>query len=89
MSVLDVVTVVVFGVLIALLVRAAYVLGRNPHQQIREHERLAGNRFPAHVPFHERVRRINIRGMSPTDPHRVWIYPVIAASVFLALLWLR
>ena len=87
--ILDVITIVVLGVLIVLLIRAAYALGRNPHQQISEHERLAGSRFPPHIPFHQRLQWINIRGISPTDPRRVWILVVVVAAAFVALLWLR
>ena len=89
MSVLDVVTAAVFGVLIVLLARAAYVLGRNPRQQISEHERLAGGRLPANISLQERLRWINLSGMSPTDPRRVWTSIALAAVALVVLLWLR
>jgi membrane protein implicated in regulation of membrane protease activity len=89
MSLLDVAMVAVLAVFLLLLIRAAYVLGRNPHQQIREHENLAGHRFPAHVSFAERVRLINLRGLSPTNPARIWVYIAIMGIGFVVLLWLR
>jgi hypothetical protein len=45
----DAALVAALVVFVVLLIRAAYVLGRNPRQQIQEHEKLAGHRFPADV----------------------------------------
>ena len=88
MALLDVALVAALVVFVVLLVRAAYVLGRSPRQQVREHENLAGS-FPVDVPFGERLRRVNLYGVSPTNPGRIWVLLAIVGVVVVVLLWLR
>ena len=88
MSLLDVAAVAILAVFVVLLIRAMYVLGRNPHQQIREHENLSGP-FPPDVPFAERLRRISLYGVSPSDPRRIWPLLAVVGILFGVVLWLR
>jgi hypothetical protein len=88
MSLLDVATVAALGVLLVLLIRAAYLLRHNPYQRVQEQERLSGP-FPPHVPFIERLRLINWGGLSPDNPARIWTLVLIVGIVFAVLLWMR
>lgn len=88
MSLLDVAAVAILAVFVVLLIRAAYLLGRNPHQQIREQENLSG-RFPPDVPFAERFRRISLHGVSPSNPRRIWLLLAVVGILFGVVLWLR
>jgi hypothetical protein len=88
MSLLDIATVVVLGVFVMLLVRAANVLGRNSYQRVREQEKLSGA-FPPNMPFAERLRLIGWKGISPGNPIRIWALLLIVGSGFAVLLWLR
>jgi hypothetical protein len=88
MSLLDAAAVAILAVLVVLLVRAVYVLGRNPHQQIREHEKLSGP-FPPDVPFAERLRRVSLHGVSPSNPGRIWLLLAVVGILLGLVLWLR
>ncbi|HJT61713.1 MAG TPA: hypothetical protein VJ797_08530 [Burkholderiales bacterium] len=88
MSLLDVATVAALGVFLVLLVRAAYLLRHNPHQRVKEQERLSGP-FPPHMPWIERLRLMNWGGMSPDNPVRIWRLVLIVGILFAVLLWMR
>jgi hypothetical protein len=88
MSLLDVATVAALGVFLVLLMRAAYLLRDNPYRRVKEQERWSGP-FPPHVPFIERLRFINWRGISSDNPARIWTLVVIVGIAFAVLLWMR
>ena len=88
MSLLDVATVAALGVFLVLLVRAAYLLGHNPYQRVKEQERLSGA-FPPDMPFIEKLRLIGRNGISPDNPARIWTLVSIVGIVFAVLLWMR
>lgn len=88
MSLLDIATVAALGVFVVLLIRAAYLLGQNPYQRIKEQEGLSGS-FPPNVPFSERLWLIGWKGVSPGGPIRIWALLLIVGIGFAVLLWLR
>ena len=88
MSLLDVATVGTLGVFLVLLIRAAYLLRHNPYQRVREQERLSGP-FPPDMPLTERLRLIDWKGISPGNPGRIWMLPLLVGIGFVVLLWLR
>jgi hypothetical protein len=88
MSLLDVATVAALAVFLVLLIRAAYLLRHNPYQRVKEQERLSGP-FPPDMPFTEKLRLINWKGMSPENPARIWTLVSIVGIVFAVLLWMR
>jgi hypothetical protein len=88
-SAIDIGIAITFLVLVVLLVRAANVLGRNPHQQIRAHEELIGGKFPNEMTHDAKLAAINRAGVSPTNPGRIWAV-IVAVVAFMALLvWQR
>jgi len=88
MSLLDVATVVVLGLFVVLLVRAASLLSQNPYQRAKEQEGLSGP-FPDDRPFTERLWLIGWKGVSPGNPIRIWTLLLIAGIGSAVLLWLR
>ena len=88
MSHLDIATVAALGIFLVILIRAAYLLRHNPYQRVEEQERLSGP-FAPHVPFIERLRLINLGGISPDNPARIWTPVLIVGIVFAVLLWMR
>jgi hypothetical protein len=87
---MDIAVAVIFVVLIVVLVRAAKVLSANPYQQIRSHEDLASGKFPSEMSLVEKQRLIDMAGISPTSPRRIWLTVAVAIGGFLVLLiWQR
>lgn len=81
----------IIGALIAFVVallHANNVLGNNPHQQVKAHEDLVGN-FPTKMSFAEKLRLINMFGISPANPRRTWWVAAVVAAFIFALSWLR
>jgi hypothetical protein len=89
MSVIDLVIVVVGLAFVLLLVRASKTLSRNPYQQIRAHEELIGERFPAHMTHREKLNLIDRFGFSPAHPERIWSWVVVVAVALAVLVWQR
>lgn len=88
MSVFDWLIVAILVVLLVMLLHASDVLGNNPYRQIRDHEDLTG-RFPSRMSFAEKVRWVNMFGISPTNPRRTPILALAIAALFVLLLWLQ
>ena len=88
MAVLDAAIVVVLARLVIALIRAANVLGANPHQQLKAHEDLAG-RMPPEMSFLQKLDLIDRFGISPTRPSRIWPLVVSLCDVLALLLWQR
>src|SRR2546422_4437546 len=80
MSLLDVATVAALGVFLVLLIRAAYLLRHNPYQRVKEQEGLSGP-FPPDMPFTEKLRLIGWKGISPSNPPRIWTLLLIVGIV--------
>jgi len=88
-SAIDIGIGVTFLVLVVLLVRAANVLGHNPHQQIKAHEELAGGKFPAEMTHDAKLDSINRAGISPSNPSRIWAVIVAVVALMAFLVWQR
>ena len=86
MSTLEIIVGVILIAVLFAAIRAAYVLRRNPHQQIKEHEDLAG-RFRAHVTMAEKLSRMNLRGISPSQSGRIWRVALVVVLCFVFFLW--
>ena len=89
MSALDIAISVAVLVFLVLLIRAANTLSQNPHQQIRAHEDLIGERFPPDMTHAEKRTLIDRAGVSPTNPKRIWSLLVVVAVIFGILVWQR
>ena len=89
MSAIDIAIAVALVVLVVLLVRAATILGHNPHQQIRAHEELAGRPFPPDMSHDTKLALIDRFGLSPTKPRRIWGVIVVVIAVLGLLVWQR
>jgi hypothetical protein len=76
-------TLVVF--LIALL-RASETLGKNPHRQIKAHEDL-GVSLPPNMSHDERLRLINLYGVSSSSRSRAWLLVLAVVGLLVAMLW--
>ena len=74
--------------LVIALVRAAEVLGRDPYQQIKQHEDLVG-RFPSNMSFPQKLFMINLFGISPTNPGRILGLSVAVIALLFLMLWLQ
>jgi hypothetical protein len=88
-SALDIAIGVAVLVFVLLLIRAANTLSQNPHQQIRAHEDLIGQRFPPDMTYAEKRTLIDRAGVSPTNPKRIWTLLIVVALIFAILVWQR
>lgn len=88
MSIIDLVILGVLVVLLIGLLRANSILGRNPYQQLKQHESQFGQ-FPSNTNLLDKIRLINLYGISPTNPNRVWVLIVVVITFFFLQIWLR
>mgnify|MGYP001567641954 CR=1 FL=1 len=86
MSIAGLIIVAALVVFVALLRRAAHVIGRNPYQQIKIHEDIAG-RFPDNMSMTEKLHLIDFFGLSPSNPGRIWGLVLAVVALFGFLLW--
>lgn len=85
MSLVDIVIVGILVVLLIALLHANNVLGsRTPYQYVKDNEEMIGNQFPIHMRLSEKIRLLNILGISSNYPSRIW--PLLVAVV-LFFLW--
>jgi hypothetical protein len=88
MSATDILIVGGLAVLVVALLRASEILSKNPHQQLKAHEDLAGQ-FPANMSTSEKFRLINLFGLSPSNPIRPWLLVIAVVVLFLFVAWLQ
>lgn len=87
MSATDILIVCGLIVFVVVLLRAHAVLRKNPYQQLKSHEELAG-RLPANMSTAEKLRLINLFGVSPNSPRRPWLLVLVAVALILYMAWL-
>lgn len=88
MSIID---LLILGVLVALLIgllRANSILGRNPYQQLKQHESQFGQ-FSPNTNLLDKIHLINLFGISPANPNRVWVLIVVVIAFFFLQILLR
>jgi hypothetical protein len=73
------IAVVIGGIaFVVQLLRASSAINRNPYQRLKIHEDV-GVKFPSGMPFHERHRLLDWRGLSP----RSWVRFAVVLLLFL------
>lgn len=86
MSHLNLIVAGVLFILVLLLLRVNNDIGRNPHQHIKKHEDLIGS-FPPGMSNSEKLRLINLRGISSSSTKRIVALIVVIALYFVFELW--
>ncbi|MDO8768505.1 MAG: hypothetical protein Q7K57_07370 [Burkholderiaceae bacterium] len=87
MSIIDLLILGAFVALLIGLLRANSILGRNPQERIKQHESQLGQ-FPPNTNLSDKIRLINLFGIAPTDPNRVWVLIAVVIAFFFLQLWL-
>ena len=87
MSATDILIVGALVVFVAILLRASAVLSKSTYQQLKAHEDLAGP-LPNNLSAAEKLRQINVFGVSPTNPLRPWFLVLVVVVFCLLVVWL-
>lgn len=78
----NILAAVVWIVLLALVLRAAHLLGGNPQRQVKMHEDM-GVKLPDNLTLEEKSFRLNLFGFWSSSPGRGYAYIVVAILLFI------